>query len=269
MRDLSRSVEITNIAASQSREDAIAVIQSGCLRPELPETALIPQDEFSYRHNIAYGVVKGFSRLERFMLSMYGRAYLDAPELSEFFYKDIETRAARSAGQIALFANLYTKKGLSAVTIGFLGDTEVYPEHVRLSAQSANFSNTLGLSGLTRVKLETYQRIVLDKDGQLDLPHSVLVNTPRLNPFIVEHIKLHDDLHTRVERKEMIVGAREIKEWAIAHLGWSQYVKKTLGAVRSGTSNPIVDFHIPGHPDVFNNLASLEHVLNFEEDDDL
>ena len=268
MSDLHRSIEIGNIVARHSREEAIAVIRDGHLHSGDIETVLTPEDEFTYRHKIAYGAVKDFSYLERIMLSMYGRSYLDAPELSEFFYHDIETRA-RNVGQIALFANLHNEHGLPAITIGFLRDTENYPEHIRLSAQSANFNNTLGLSGLTRVKLGAYQRIALDQDGQFDPLHSVLANTLHWNPFIVEHIKLHSDLTTFVERKDMRIGEREIKEWAEAHPGWEQYVEGTLGAVQAGVTNPIIDFAVPENTDGYRNLASFERLLDFERDDEL
>lgn len=268
MRDVNRSVEIGDIVAGHSREEAIAVIQSGRLSAGNPETVLTPEDEFTYRHRLAYGAVKDFSYLERFMLSMYGKPYLDAPELSEFFYKDLEI-SARNVGQIALFANLHTESGLSSITIGVLGDTEAYPRHVRLGAQSANFNNTLGLSGLTRVRVETYQRIVLDQDGQFDPLHSVLANTLRWNPFIVERIKLHNDLTTFMERKDMRVGERKIKEWAEAHPDWSQYVEGTVSAVQASSTNPIIDFTIPDNTDGYRNLASFERLLDFERDDDI
>jgi hypothetical protein len=247
------------MAAAHSREEAVEIIQSGHLEPE---------DEFTYRRYIANGGVKDFTHLERFMLSLYGRDYLDTPELCEFFYKDVEIKA-RNVGQLALFADTHTESGLSAVTIGILGNTEAYPKHVRLGAQSANFNNTRGLSGLTRVRLNEYQRVVLDQDGRVDLLRSVPTNTLRWNPFIVEHFKLFGDITTFMGRKDMRVGEAEIANWADTHPTWTTFVEDTLEAVRSGSTNPIIGFDIPKSTEEPRGLRAFEKMLDFERSDDM
>lgn len=272
MKEIDHRLKISRIEHAHSREEAIAVIESGQLVPDDPSSTLNPKGEFIYRHSLANDHTKDFTRLERFMLSMYGRAYLESPELTEVFYKDVEQRA-RHIGEIALFANLHNESGLSAVTIGFLGDTSKYPDHVRLNAQSANFNNTLGLSGLTRVQLKAYQRVVKDQNQEVDPLRSVVANTLRLHPFMVEHIKLHDDLRTIVERRDMRVGEKEIKDWAEVHPEWQKYVEGTVRAVQAGAPNPIVDFWVPevitDVDDIMGNLGSFESLLDFERDDEL
>ncbi|MEO7904995.1 MAG: hypothetical protein ABIR91_04340 [Candidatus Saccharimonadales bacterium] len=269
---MNHRLTIGRIEHTHSRDEVFNVIESGRLVADDPSTVLSPQDEFIYRHSLVNDSRDDFTRLERFMLSMYGRSYFDSPELIEAFYKDTETRS-RQIGEIALFANLCNESGLSAVTIGFLGDTGKYPPHVRLNAQSANFNNTMGLSGLTHVRLETYQRVVKDQEQEVDLLRSVVTNTFRWNPFIVEHIKIHDDLRTVVQRKDMRVGEREIKDWAETHPEWQKYVEGTVRAVQVGAPNPIIDFWVPeGITDLraaMGNLASFERLLDFEHDDDL
>lgn len=268
MNNSEKRLEIGQIERTHSRDDVYAVLASGRLDPNDADTTLTATDEFIYRWSIAYDSTKDFPRLERFMLSMYGKAYLDSPELLEAYYKDVEVRA-RNVGQIALFANLRSESGLAAVTIGYLGETSEYPAHVRLNAQTANFDNTMGLSGLTRVKLEQYQRVAADQDGQVDILHSVFANTLRWNPFIVEHIALHDDLTTVTTRKDIHVGESEIKQWAEAHPSWQKWVEGTVRAVQVGTTNPIMDFMIPENTEGYHNLASFERLLDFERDDDL
>lgn len=269
---MSHRLKIGRVEHAHSRDEVFSVIKSGQLAVDDPSTALSPQDEFIYRHSLVNDLRDDLTRWERFMLSMYGRSYFDSPELIEVYYKDIETRS-RQIGEIALFANLHDESGLSAVTVGFLGDTGRFPPHVRLNAQSANFNNTMGLSGLTKVRLETYQRIVKDQEQEVDSLRSVVTNTFRWNPFIVEHIKVHDDLRTVVQRKDMRVGESEIKDWAEAHPDWQKYVEGTVRAVQAGTSNPIMDFWVPdGITDLktgMGNLAALENLVDFEQTDDL
>lgn len=272
--EIARRLEIGRIHRGHTRDEVYSVLESGYLDPDDSTTALSPLDVFTYRWHIAYGRTDGIQDLERFMLSMYGKDYLDAPELLENYYHDVELRA-QSVGQIALFANLHTTSGLSAVTVGFLGNTAAYPPHVRRDAQSANFNNTLGLSGLTRVKLKTYQRIVTDQDGQVDTMRSILANTTRWYPFVVENIKLRNDLRMVVERKHMHVGEIEIKAWAEAHPTWKTWIEGTVLAVQNGVTNPIAEYTIPENyatPESIadmRDLRSFELLQAFERDDDL
>jgi len=272
MNDDDHLYEISRIEHTHSRDEVFSVIETGRLTADDPSTTLSPQEEFIYRHSLVNDSRTHLTRQERFMLSMYGRSYFDSPELIEAFYKDVETRS-RQIGEIALFANLRDESGLSAVTIGYLGNTSEYPSHVRLNAQSANFHNTLGLSGLTRVRLETYQRVVKDRNQEVDSLRSVVMNTLRWKPYIVERIKVHNDLRTVVERKDMRVGEKEIKDWAETHPEWQKYVEGTVLAVQLRTTNPIMDFRVPeGITDLSDGvgkLAALENLIDSERTNDL
>ena len=268
MDEMYQRLKIGDIERKHSRDDIFAVIESGRLVPSDPATTLTPKDEFIYRWRLANDIKKGSNRFEAFMLALYGRAYIESPELLEMYYRDVEVKA-RQVGEIALFANLHTQSGLSAVTIGFLGDTSRYPEHVRLGAQSANFNNTLGLSGLTRVNLDTYQRVVMDNNGELDIAHSVVSNTTRFQPFIIDNIGLHDDLSVTHERKDIRVGESQIEEWANSHPDWKEYVEGTMSAVQNGNTNPVLDFEVPENTEGYRNLATFERLLDFEREDSL
>lgn len=259
---IDRNIAIGRTAESHSRDQVYEVLTSGLLDPDDTDTQLSPEDEFTYRMHIARSGGK-FDNLEGFLLTMYGRSYIESPELTEIYYKDIEHRV-RSIGEIALFANMSSPTGYKGVTVGYLGDTMAYPASVRRNAQRANFDNNIGLSGLTAVRLEKYQRIVRDSNGEYDPLRSVLSMTMRWHPYLAERIMLHKDLRTHVERKHMYVGKSEIQQWAEANPDWAEDIENTYNAVYAGVTNPKSDFEIPQDYDIKITHMNISNMRTFE-----
>ncbi len=266
---LEHDLEIGRTLRSSTLEDVRTVIECGRLYPDDPGSELSPRDEFTYRSYLANGNQKDISDLERYLLSMYWRDYLAEPELISFFYDDV-VRRAKHVGEIALFANLRSESGKSAVTVAYLGETERYPAHVRLGVQRANFHNTIGLSGLTRVRLGLSQRVALDSDGRVLPGESRPANVTWFNPFIVEHVKLYHDLRTVVERRDFRVGLKEIKEWTVDHPIWEEYVEAMVYALTNDMPNPHPKFKyaLDGpEPWTFNGISA--EGMDFERNTDL